>query len=102
MALRLPYCQDEYRRAHDGRQRHETDVDDREPLHGDERPDESVPSPANREKTRHREKRQDRDAESALDPARTCAYRSAVLKAILSLEVRDRSVLLRAMMAGLR
>jgi len=38
----------------------------------------------------------------ALDPARTCAYRSAVLKAILSLEVRDRSVLLRAMMAGLR
>jgi hypothetical protein len=38
----------------------------------------------------------------ALDPARTCAYRSAVLKAILGLEARDRSVLLRTMMAGLQ
>jgi hypothetical protein len=38
----------------------------------------------------------------ALDPARACAYRSAVLKAILGLEARDRSVLLRAMMAGLQ
>jgi hypothetical protein len=36
----------------------------------------------------------------ALDPARTCTYRSVILKAILALGAHDRSVLLRAMMLG--
>jgi len=36
----------------------------------------------------------------ALDPARTCGYRSVILKAILALGAHDRSVLLRAIMLG--
>ena len=36
----------------------------------------------------------------ALDPARSCSYRSVILKAVLNLGAHDRSVLLRVMALG--